>query len=705
MTPWTKALFAPRRVAVVGASVTPGKLGHLVMQNLMAQDRFDGDIVAIRPERTEVFGRPAYPSLSAVPGGADLAIIVAPAEQVPGIIMDCAAAKVSVAVVISSGFAETGAEGAVLERQLIAAARSGGVRLIGPNCFGVISTPSSLNASLGMGMPARGGIGLITQSGAYGMAAASISQEDLAGFSRVVACGNKADLDETDLLYALADDPETQVIAMLLESIDHGRRFFEAAQRIAQHKPIIVLKAGRGEAGRSAAGSHTAALATDTAVTLSALRQAGVYVVEDGRTMLDLAAALDRMSPLAGRRVGIITNSGGTGVELADLLEAKGLSVPRLSGSLQSTIRQALPAYASAENPIDVTTAWRQFPRMYGGSLEALLASDEVDAVVVVLLQRAAMMGSVIDRVIAEVGVAHDRGCTKPVHVCWVAPEEAKENRQRLLAAGIPCHPWPARTADVLALCARNAPALPAVSRQSTAEEISRSDGWLPSDIAFELAANAGVPIAPWRLAASRDEAIATAEELGMPVVLKAERPGLLHKSDSGGVFMDLTTAETVGRAYDEIADSFGCASALVQQQVPPGIELLLGARRDPNFDMVIMVGLGGIWVEALNDVALRLAPLDEAEASAMLNELRGRTILDGGRGRQPVDVAALAEIIANLSHWIADAPWLEELDLNPIIANAGGLAAVDVRMRASGALSAFGATPSKFRIRKELLS
>lgn len=690
MIAWQQALFAPRRVALVGASATPGKLGHLFMQNLTAETTgFRGEVVGVHPTLTEILGRPAYPDVASVPGAVDVAIIVAPSKQVPEIMEDCAQARVPVAVIITGGFAETGLEGMALQRRVVATARAGGVRLIGPNCFGVINTGAGLNGSLGMGMPERGGIALFTQSGAYGMAAFNRSREEQIGFSAVVACGNKADLDEADFLEAFVDDPQTRVIAMLLESIGDGRRFFDVAREVVRRKPVVVLKTGRGEAGRRAAASHTAALASDTAVTLAALRQAGVHVVEDGLTLLDLAAALDRQPPLTGRRVAIITNSGGTGVELSDLLETRGLAVPQLSPSLQSVIRAEIPAYGSPANPIDVTTDWQRFPDMYGSSLAALMASDEVDAVIPVLLQRSATAGEVTDRVIAEVASAREKGSTKPVHVCWVAPEAATPNRDRLLKAGIPCHSWPARTAQLLALTALpkgsvRAAALPRpIARPLDCPE---QGGWLSSPQAFELLEDAGIPVARWQLAHSRAEAMAAAGELGLPVVLKAEMPGLLHKSDSGAVHVGLDTPAAVGTAYDDVAKRLGATTVLMQEQAAPGLELILGARRDDNFGPMVLAGLGGVWVEALEDVALRLAPVDETDALVMLEELKARKLLTGMRGRPGVDLCALARLIAKLSEWIAGAEWAEELDLNPVIANGGSFIAVDARIRASAA-------------------
>lgn len=682
MTRWREALFAPRRVALVGASATPGKLGHLFMQNLLAPG-FDGEVIAVHPTLKEILGRPAYANVAQVPGPVDLAVIVAPSGEVAQVIDDCAGARVPVAVVISGGFAETGAAGRALQEDIVARARAGDVRVIGPNCFGVVDTSTGLNASLGFGLPTHGGIALYTQSGAYGMAAFTRSQEDLIGFSKVVACGNKADLDETDMLCAFADDPDTSVIAMLLESISDGRRFFEAARAIAPRKPIVILKTGSGEAARRAAASHTAALATNPAVARAALRQAQVRVVNDGLTLFDVAAALARQPPLPGRRIAVITNSGGTGVEIADLADAHGLALPQLSPSLQAALSPELPAHASVLNPIDVTTAWHRFPQMYGACLESLLAGDEVDGVMPVLLQRSALMPEVTDKIIETLKAARARGCRKPVHIAWVGSAAAAENRRRLLAAGIPCHDGAARTVRVLAATAP--PAASHAPERPVAEAPTAPSGtWLPADAAFKQLQGAGLPVAPWRPVTSRAEAIAAAKELSLPVVLKAEQPGLIHKSDRGGVHLDLATPEAVGNAYDDVARRLGSTAAVVQAQVPRGVEIVLGARRDATFGPVIMAGLGGIFVEVLGDIALRLAPFEADEALAMLGELKGNALLAGSRGRPPVDRPALARLITKFAKWVAGAEWLEELDANPLIAHAHGFTIVDARMRVS---------------------
>jgi acetyltransferase len=360
---------------------------------------------------------------------------------------------VTAAVIVTGGFAESGAAGKTLQDRIAATARGGGVRLVGPNCFGVINVHAGLNASLGLGLPEPGGVSLFTQSGAYGMAAFSRSKEGGVGFAKVIAPGNKADLDETEVVAYLGADPKTRVIALLLESIRDGAAFVEAVRRVTPFKPVVILKTGRHGAAQRAAASHTDALAGDYRVASAALRQAGARLVEDGLSLLDVASALDLGPPLSGRRVAIVTNSGGTGVELTDLLEEQGLAVPALSEGLQREIETWIPAYGSAVNPVDVTTDWPRFATMYGNTLAALLASGEVDAVVPVLLQRSALMPEVTERVISEYAAARGAGSAVAVHACWVGPQGSEDNRRRLLGAGIPCHPWAARTARTLAAC------------------------------------------------------------------------------------------------------------------------------------------------------------------------------------------------------------------------------------------------------------
>lgn len=678
---WGEALFNPRRVALIGASGKAGKLGNLVMRNLV--DGFAGELLPIHPGEKEILGRRVYPSLRDVPDPVDLALVAVPTDAVLSAIEDCARVRAKVAIILTGGFAETGDEGRALQERVSVAAQAGGVRLIGPNCFGVINAHACLNASIGIGMPTAGTVSLFTQSGAYGMAAFSRSKEEGIGFAKVIAPGNKADLDEAEIIAYLGADPETRVIAMLLESISDGAAFLEAVRAVTPVKPVIVLKTGRNKMAQRAAASHTAALADDYRITAAALRQAGVRLVEDGLTLLDVAAALCSQPPLRGNRVAIITNSGGTGVELTDLLEDQGLVVPQLSPALQTAIRCSIPAYGSAANPVDVTTDWPRFAQMYGETLATLAASDEVDAIVPVLLQRSALMPEVTARIVAKQESARAEGIQKPIHVCWVGPEGAEENRRRLLSTGIPCHPWTVRTACVLAK-SRVVPAraMPSIGPPIPAPATGDADGWVDPETTFRLLAGAGVDFAPWRIAEGADAVETAASQIGFPCVLKAIRPALLHKSEAGAVKVGIADAAQARAVVRDFESRLGAGPVLVQRQAAPGLELVIGASRDPHFGPAILFGLGGVWIEALDDVSVRIAPFTQEEAASMFDELRGRTLLDGARGRAAINCAALAQMLATLSQWVARAPWLAELDLNPIIADGSRLTAVDARLR-----------------------
>jgi acetyltransferase len=685
MTGWAKALFDPSRLAVVGATSKKGKAGYITMSNLLGADpAFAGEVIPIHPKEAEIQGKKAYPRLVDIGRQVDLAIIVTPPATLPGIMQDCAEAQIGTALVISSGFAETGEEGKALEDRMMAVAREGGIRVIGPNCFGVLNARNGLNASIALGLPPAGGISLITQSGAYGMAAFTHSRESDLGFAKVASPGNKADINEVDLLRALGEDDETRVIAMLIESFNDGRGFFDAARAITPKKPVVVLKTGRGDAAKRAAASHTAALAGDSAIASAALEQAGVIVVRDGLALLDAAAALDRQGPLRGDRVGIVTNSGGTGVELADLLEEGGLRVPKFSKGLQSEIAALLPAFGSALNPVDMTTDWARYPEIYGEATRALFASDEVDAIMLVLLQRSALMPEVTDRVIAEFERARAANNDKPLQVCWVASSEADGNRKRLLSAGIPCEPWTDRAARCLInTCARDVhPAPKSVPGPLAAPDVSQDADWLPAAAVFEALQAHKLPVTPWRLAETSAQALEAANSLGFPLVMKAERAELVHKSEAGGVALGLSDEAAVERTFADFERRLGPGPALLQAQAAAGLELIVGGYRDVQFGPVVLFGLGGIWVEALHDVALRLAPIGEAEALDMIASLKSQALLDGHRGGPGVDRDALAKLIAQVSAWFAAAPWAEELDINPLIANGTDLTVVDARIR-----------------------
>jgi len=698
------AVFEPRRVALVGASDRPGSVGRLLWDNLAS---FPGEVLPVSQAAT-VGGRTAYGDLRQVPGQVDLAIIVTPAATVPDIIRSAAAAKIGAAVILSAGFAETGPAGARLQDEAVAAARAGGVRLVGPNCFGVQNADLPLNASIAAGMPrGGGGVSIVTQSGSYGMAVHALGQDEGLRVAKVFAAGNKADITDAELLGYLRQDPGTRVICLLLESVTDARRFFEQACLTTPVKPVIASVGGRSGAGQRAAVSHTAALAADDAVRDAALRQAGVVRVRTGLQVLDAARALSGQPVPRGRRVAVITNSGGTGVELADLLADEGLAVPELSAALQDRLRALLPAYASAVNPVDMTPAWSLFTTVYPAAVDLLARSGEVDVVVPVLLQRSASaeVATAVRDAVARLRADRNQ---VPVYVCWVAPRSAEVHTHLLQDAGIPCFAWPQRTAQAVGTAVRCGIQL-AESRQAadlaqaaagerapqqvrTARRLHPAgpgllagQGLLAAEATYALLTEVGVPVIETVRCDSPDRAAKAAERLGYPAVVKVDHPDLTHKSDAGGVRLGLASPDAVRAAAAELLALADGAAVLVQHQ-HQGIELLIGGIRDPEFGAVIAAGFGGVLVEAQRDVQLAVAPVDARQATAMLRALRGAAVFDGLRGRAAVDLSAVATLVATVSELMADNPRITELDLNPVLVSVAGCLAVDWRIRVSPA-------------------
>jgi acetyltransferase len=678
------AVFEPRRVALVGASDQPGSVGRLLWDNLAD---FPGEVLPVGQAAT-VGGRAAYADLRDVPGEVDLAVIATSAATVPGIIGAAADKGVRAAVVLSAGFAETGDEGAKLQADALAAARAGGVRLVGPNCFGVQNADLPLNASFAAGAPrGGGGVTVVTQSGSYGVAVHALGQDEGLRVAKVFAAGNKADITDAELLGYLRQDPETRVICLLLESITDARQFFTEARQTTPHKPVIAVVGGRTEAGRRAAVSHTGAHGTDDAIRDAALRQAGVVRVRTGLQALDAARALASRPVPRGPRIGVVTNSGGTGVELADLLADEGLTVPELSGPLQDRLRALLPAYGSARNPVDMTPAWRLFTTVYPAAIEMLARSGEVDAVVPVLLQRSASaeVASVVRDAVSRLRAD---GVPVPVYVCWVAPRDADQHADLLRDAGVPCFAWPERTARAVGTAVRcgsqmrDLPGAEAPVGRGVPEQRGElaAHGLVGAVAARELLAGAGIPVIATVRCRSAETAVAAAGRLGYPVVAKVDHPELTNKSDVGGVRLGLDDEAAVRTAVADLLGLAEGAGVLVQRQ-HEGIELLVGGLRDPEFGPVVMAGLGGVLVEAWRDVQMAVAPVGEAEAVALLRSLRGAAIFSGLRGTPLVDLDAVADVIVRISDLMVGNPEIAELDLNPVLAGVTGCVAVDWRV------------------------
>ncbi|NMO92082.1 acetate--CoA ligase family protein [Actinomycetospora sp. TBRC 11914] len=655
------ALFRPRRVALVGASDRPGSLGQVLAANLAD---FPGEVVPVRGGE----------SLRDVAGPIDLAVVSVPAKAVPAVAADAAAAGVEAMVVLSGGFAETGPDGAALQEELVAAA--GSVRVVGPNCFGIQNCDLPLNASMATGLPdGGGGISLVSQSGAYGMAIRTLAVDERTRFAKILAPGNTCDVSIAELLGELAADPATRTLCFLLESLSAcssefgGRAFVEAARRTGAEKPVIVAKTGRSDAGVRAAASHTAALAATRTVWEGVFRQAGIVEVASGQELLDVARALDGQPRPTGDRVAVITNSGGVGVELCDLLADEGLAVPALSPGLQERIRAMLPPFASPVNPVDVTPVWSRFAELYPALTDLLARSGEVDVVVPVLLQRAAMDAATAEGLRDAVAALRADGVEVPVAVCWVAPRDARPNADLLQESGVPCFEWPARTARALGHAqrwARRRERRPVAPRPVVPVAAPPP---LDPEAGAAFLARFGVATARSVTCADPDEAVAAATTF--PVVVKIA--GVAHRTELGGVRVGLSGAADVRAAAQEL---LAHGPVLVQPQLT-GVEVAVGALRDPVFGPVVMVGLGGIWIEVLADVAFALAPLDRADARELLTRLRGFPLLTGARGAAPVDLDALADTIVGAGDALV-AGDVGEIDLNPVLATPAGVVAVD---------------------------
>ena len=672
-------VFNPRRVALVGASEQPGKMGAVLWRNLSG---FQGEVVPVTPSASQVGGMKAYPSLLEVEGDIDLAVLAVPARIAPHVARQADTKGVRAMVVLAGGFAETGPEGAALQEELAAAA--GGVRVVGPNCLGVQNLALGLNASITMeGQLEPGGVALISQSGAYGMAIHTRGEEDHIRFGKVYSSGNKMNIWDHEVIEYLRDDPETTVICLLLESVPGGRHLARAIRSTTPCKPVIVAKTGRSEAGSRAARSHTGALATDDVIFGAAMRQAGALVARSGLEMLDIAQLLSSQPHPQGNRAAIITNSGGMGVELVDLLSGIGVETPQLSPGLRAHVAGRLPAFGSAGNPVDMTPAWARFAELYPFLVETLARSGEVDLVIPLLLQRAAMDTAALEGIEAAVRSLRADGLQVPVYACWVAPRTVRSNADPLQAAGIPCLEWPERTARAVGQAVRYSlrEPLPAPPESEPPTPVRRlSCGQLPVEDAAGLLAEYGIRTVATVACHTLSEATAAAGSTPGPVVMKTGA-SIAHRTEMGGVRLGLSDSDEVAAAYRELA-ALG-TPVLVQPQIQ-GIEMVVGGLREATFGPVAMVGMGGTAVEVTGDIRFALAPIGLEEALGMLESLQGYPLLSGFRGSEPADVTSIAAIVAAIGDLLTDQPDIVEIDLNPVMVTAREATAVDWKLTAA---------------------
>ena len=688
-------LLAPRSIAVVGAGQSPTGIGHQVFRNLLTGD-FQGPVYPVNPKSAHVGGVRAYPSLLEIPDDVELAIICVPASTVPDVIAQCAAKKVGGIVMITAGFAETGGDGAAVERYLVRLAHRHGMRMIGPNCMGVINTAPAvaMNGTFAPVAPLPGRVALGSQSGAIGIAALERSTRLGLGISSFVSVGNKADVSSNDLLQYWEDDLGTDVILLYLESFGNPGKFHRIAQRVARRKPIVAVKSGRSRAGSRGASSHTAAMTSPDRAVDALFEQTGVIRVDSMEQLFDTAAVLAHQPLPQGRRVAIVGNSGGPGVLAADGCEAAGLDVPELTAATQAALADCLPPAAGVRNPVDMMAS--AGPATYQEALRILLADPDIDAVIVVCTPTNAAPVPAFAAAMAEiVGEQHE----KPLVVNLVGVEGIPEPLRGDRA--VPCFPFPENAAQALARAVWYAewrrrtlgeiPTLEGIDLQPCRALVADflatnpDGGWLDPVTAADLLAGFAISVEPLVPAASATEAAEAATRFGGPVALKVA--GVLHKTDVGGVRLGLASGEAVAAAYDAmaarvVATGQSMTGAYVQAMTSPGVETIAGLVRDPAFGPLVMFGLGGVAAELVGDTALKVAPLSDRDAADLVRELRSSPLLFGYRGSAPTDTDALETILLRLSLLGLQVPEVAELDLNPVIAGPGSATVVDWRIR-----------------------
>ncbi|MDQ1378271.1 MAG: hypothetical protein QOE15_2444 [Acidimicrobiaceae bacterium] len=693
-------LLRPRSVAVVGAGTRPGGIGHEVFRNI-AEGGFTGAVYPVNRTGEAVLGRPGYATLLDLPPGADvdLVVVAIPAAGVLDVAAQAVTRRARALVVLSAGFAETGPEGADLQRRLVDAARRGGMRLVGPNCLGLANTADdvSLDATFAPTTPVPGDTALLSQSGAVGIVALAEAASIGLGLSSFVSVGNKADVSGNDLLEYWQDDPATKVICLYLESFGNPRRFARVARRVSRAKPIVALKSGRSTAGHRGTLSHTAAAATSDVVVDALFAQTGVIRVDTLSELFDTAVVLaDQPLPL-GRRVAVVGNSGGPGILAADACEAAGLVLPELGADTQAALRVFLPSTASTANPVDLLASAPA--RHYAQALAVVLADPAVDAVIAIYTPPTV---TTADPIAVAIAAASTGSATKPVVACFLACPTVPAALRHPQAGmrRVPCLPAPERAASALARAARyrewterpagrpadlagiDELAAAAVVRRGLAGD--RTGGWLPAADVQALLRAYGIAVADTEAVADSDQAVAVAGRLGYPVALKAASPEIVHKTDVGAVRLGLGSDAELREAFERMRSDLGppMGGGLVQAMVEPGVETVVGVVHDPLFGPLIMFGLGGVTTELLGDRAFRILPMTDIDAAELVRSLRCSPLLTGYRGSAPVALAALEDLVLRVARLAEQVPEIAELDLNPVIATAHGVVAVDAKVR-----------------------
>jgi acetate---CoA ligase (ADP-forming) len=693
-----KLFFEPCAVAVIGASRQRGTIGGEILHNL-SNYGFNGPIYPVNPAANVIENIKCYQTIEAVPGPVDLAVIVVPAAHVVEVASACARKGVKALVVISAGFSETGAEGRARQAELVGVCRAAGMRLIGPNCMGIANTNPSvlLDATFAAVIPPRGRVGFSSQSGALGLAIMEFASSLGLGISTFVSVGNKADISGNDLLRYWESDEDTDVILLYLESFGNPKKFSEIARRVGRRKPIAVVKSGRSAAGARATSSHTGALIAASDVTVDALfRQAGVVRTDTLAELFDVASLLANQPLPNGRRVGIITNAGGPAILCADACEARGLEVPMLTDRSQARLRAFLPAGASVGNPIDMIASAPA--EHYRDAIEIVGADESVDSLIVIFTPPLVTRADDVANAIIEAVQHLDNN--KPLLSVFLSAHEAPK-KLRTVKHCIPSYSFPETAAIALARATRyqqwrdRRETYPARFDDIRTDEASaivaaalaRGEGWLTPDEVAKICSCYGLPLIEQRVVTNVDEAAATATEMGGKIALKVIAPGLIHKTEAGAVRLNLENAEAVAGAAREMTERLSShghspLGFVVQQMAERGVEMLVGVVHDPQFGPVVACGAGGVQVELLKDVSVRLTPLSNEDAAEMIRELKTYPLLTGFRGSVPCDVGALENGLLRVSAMVEDLPQIAELDCNPFVVHTAGATILDARIR-----------------------
>jgi acetyltransferase len=708
-------IMNPDAVAIVGASTDETKRGHQAIATLQ-RGGYDGDIYPVNPNADEIRGLKVYPTVSAIPARVDLALVVTPAHIVPSVLEDCADTDLAGAVVVAVGFGEAGEEGEELEARIVSLAREHGIRLIGPNTSGMINVHRGLNL-VGADTVPEGNLALLCQSGnmAISLFTEAATREGV-GFSHYVGVGNEADLQFHEYLPYFDADPETDAIVCYVEGMSDGRAFLQAARDVTPETPIVVLKSGRSAVGKRSASSHTGSLAGDAAVTDAVLEQAGVVSVGRSDELLSVASALSSLPVADGPNVGILADGGGHATLAADALADRGLSVPKLTDETQERLQAVLPDAASVVNPVDVAGGTDDDPSVFVDCAAAIVADPNVDALLLTGLFGGYGIRFADQYTDVEIEAAVELAALGSEHDTPVVVQSAYEGfdtepHETLRERGVPVVESLDVATSSLAALSTYGDRIDAASESSTfrlderGETVDplreRGDAQLSEYETKRLLAEADFPVTPFDLATSPEEAAALAADTGGPVAMKVVSPDVVHKSDVGGVALDVT-ADAAAETYDAIlaatrehAPDASLDGVLVSPMREAGVELIVGVVDDDQFGPVVMCGLGGVFVEVLDDVAFRALPLTEADARAMLDDIDAQELLDGARGNPPIDRDAVVDLLVAVSAFVETHPSVSELDLNPVFADTDGVEIVDAAITLDGAATTRDTPPT----------